>query len=99
MQGPSNYLQKVLKRLRESPMQTGWMPETTQVIAGECKDRGYTHPNPEGCFPKATLYFDDDAQHKKEIPAMDRKFINEWTKANKKNTFQAVIGMAKVCMR
>merc|ERR1719195_1875449 len=96
MQGPRDYLEKVLEKLRASPMQTGWKPETTQVIAGECKERGYVHEHDEECFPRAKLYMDDDPLHTAESSSMDRKFIQEWTHAYNKNVLQVVLGMTKV---
>mmetsp|Transcript_9594 Transcript_9594/g.22014 ORF Transcript_9594/g.22014 Transcript_9594/m.22014 type:complete len:151 (+) Transcript_9594:72-524(+) len=80
MQGPEDYMKDVLERLVQSNMQLGWVDST--VTLGHCTDLGYVHSNPEGCFPEATLFFDDVEEHTSHIASMDMEFVRMYEEAH-----------------
>jgi len=80
MQGTADYLKDVLARLTKSNMALGWVDST--VVSGHCTDRGYVHSNPEGCFPEATLWFDDKKEHTDHISRMDMEFVALYKQAH-----------------
>eukprot|EP00420_Gonyaulax_spinifera_P027957 CAMPEP_0197893968 /NCGR_PEP_ID=MMETSP1439-20131203/33962_1 /TAXON_ID=66791 /ORGANISM="Gonyaulax spinifera, Strain CCMP409" /LENGTH=147 /DNA_ID=CAMNT_0043514275 /DNA_START=55 /DNA_END=498 /DNA_ORIENTATION=+ len=99
MEGPMDYMEKVLVQLRASPMMTGWQPETTRVIEGECRDRGYWSASAEKCFPKATLWSDRKPEHMSLASKMDKMFIDEWQQKYNKGAFNVISGMLRVCLK
>mmetsp|Transcript_61371 Transcript_61371/g.142845 ORF Transcript_61371/g.142845 Transcript_61371/m.142845 type:complete len:146 (+) Transcript_61371:91-528(+) len=95
LQGPSDYMSKVLERLRKSPVQTGY--RSTTLVNGRCSWLGYTQSIPKDCFPNATLWADKNKQHQKLLSSLHTRFVEEWKSEFGTTNIDAHNGMMKLC--
>lgn len=98
MEGPRVYMNKVLDRLRASPMKSGYLEGTSWFMKGSCAFLGYRTQMEQKCFPRLKLYSDENRAHQQFLVRMKDTFIKEWMEKNDKNTLDVAEHMKKVCV-